>query len=176
MKSSAKPIPAQPRATPKTVRLWVSRSESTRYGTQIEAKTISPPIVGVPALVWCSCGPSSRMCWPNSRTRRNSMNLGPRKMQISIAAIPAIRTSPIANLRQLRQPLGDGLEAGRARALDQDRVAGLQPRRQQLGRLVWVGDQLVGVVVARWQADADHQVDPAGPGVLADLAVIARRI
>src|SRR3954447_12673887 len=163
-------------ATPKTARLWASRSERTRNGTQIEAKTISPPIVGVPALVWCSCGPSSRMCWPNSRTRRNSMNLGPRKMQISIAAIPAIRTSPIADLHQLRQLLGDRLEAGGARALDQDRVAGLQTCRQQLGRLVGIGDQLVGVVVARRQADPDHQVDPAGAGVLADLAVVARRI
>ena len=69
---------------------------------------ISPPIVGVPALAWCSCGPSSRMCWPNSFTRRNSMNLGPRKMQISIAAMPAISTSPIEQLLQAsrRRPRG----------------------------------------------------------------------
>ena len=31
-------------------------------------------------------GPSSRMCWPNSRRRRNSMNFGLRNMQISRAA------------------------------------------------------------------------------------------
>src|SRR4051812_37168862 len=135
-------------ATPKTARLWASRSERTRNGTQIEAKTISPPIVGVPAFVWCSCGPSSRMCWPNSRTRSNSMNLGPRKMQISIAAMPAIRTSPIAGLHQLRQLLGDGLETGGTRALHQDGVAGFQTCRQQLGGLVGVGDELVRVVVA----------------------------
>src|SRR3954470_9337748 len=163
-------------ATPKTARLCASRSERTRNGTQIEAKTIRPPIVGVPALVWCSCGPSSRMCWPNSRTRRNSMNLGPRKMQISIAAMPAIRTSPIADLHQLRQLLGDRLEAGGARALDKDGVARLQPRRQQLGGLAWVGDQLVGVVVAGRQPDSDHEVDPGGAGMLADLAVVARRV
>src|SRR6186997_203926 len=132
MQSSAKPSTAHPIATPKTARLWASRSERTRNGTQIEAKTISPPIVGVPALVWCSCGPSSRMCCPNSFTRRYSMNLGPRKMQISIAAMPAIRTSPIAGLDQLRQLLGDGLEAGRARALNEDGIARLQLRRQQL--------------------------------------------
>src|SRR3954453_15615207 len=163
-------------ATPKTARLWASRSERTRNGTQIEAKTIRPPIVGVPALVWCSCGPSSRMCWPNSRTRRNSMNLGPRKMQISIAAMPAIRTSPIADLHQLRQLLGNGLEAGRSRALDQDRVAGFQLRGQQLGGLVGIGDKLVGVVVAGTQADADHEVDPGRAGVLPHLAVVARRV
>src|SRR3984885_10507873 len=101
---------------------------------------ITPPIVGVPALAWCSCGPSSRMCWPNSRTRRYSMNLGPRKMQISIAAIPAISTSPISGRPsdQLRQLGGDGLEAGRARALDEDGVAGLQAGGQQLRRLAGI--------------------------------------
>src|SRR3954471_21516122 len=97
---------------------------------------IRPPIVGVPALAVCSCGPSSRMCWPNSLTRRNSMNLGPRKMQISIAAMPAISTSPMAGCpQQLLQRLGDGLEAGRARALDQDRVAGFELGGEQLGCL-----------------------------------------
>src|ERR1700759_1473363 len=102
---------------------------------------ISPPIVGVPALAWCSCGPSSRMCCPNSFTRRYSMNFGPRKMQISIAAIPAIRTSPIAGLHQVGERLRNRLEAGRARALDENRVAGLQPRRQELGGLGRVGDE-----------------------------------
>src|SRR5690349_7140536 len=106
---------------------------------------IRPPIVGVPALAWCSCGPSSRMCWPNSRTRRYSMNFGPRKMQISIAAMPAIKTSPIsASAFQLEQRLGDRLETGRARALDQHRVARFEAGREQLGRLGRVGDQLSG--------------------------------
>src|ERR1700749_5065921 len=140
--------------------LWASRSERTRNGTQIEAKPISPPIVGVPALAWCSGGPSSRMCCPNSFTRRYSMNFGPRKMQISIAAMPAIRTSPITRLHQLRQLLGDPLEPGRARALDQDCVAGPQPRRQQLGRLAGVGDEFVGVVVAGGRADPQDGVGP----------------
>ncbi len=99
------------------------------------------------------------------------MNLGPRKMQISIAAIPAIRTSPIRPAPA--QLLGDRLEAGRARALDQDGVARLELGGQQLGRLGRVGDQLVGVVVAGRLADADHQVDAVGARVLADLAVVA---
>src|SRR6188472_2409964 len=103
--------------------LWASRSERTRKGTQIEAKTIRPPIVGVPAFAWCSCGPSSRMCCPNSLTRRYSMNFGPRKMQISIAAIPAISTSPID---QRLQGLRNGLEAGGAGALDEYDVAALE--------------------------------------------------
>ena len=123
---------------------------------------ISPPIVGVPALAWCSCGPSSRMCWPNSRTRRYSMNFGPRKMQISIEAIPAIRISPMAgDLLWRRQRLGDRLHADRARALDQDRVAGLEVRVEPLGGLAGVGDQFVGVVFAGARADPDDQSIPA---------------
>src|SRR5215207_1912473 len=148
--------------------LWASRSERTRKGTQIEAKTISPPIVGVPALVWCSCGPSSRMCWPNSLTRRYSMNFGPRKMQISIAAIPAISTSPMSvaassarsSIDDGREGLGDRLQPGRARALDEDDVARLELGGEKLGRLLGSADQLVRVVVVGGLADADQQVDP----------------
>src|SRR6185503_18045847 len=131
---------------------------------------IRPPIVGVPALAWCSWGPSSRMCWPNSLTRRNSMNLGPRKMQISIAAIPAISTSPtVGRSQQLLEGHGDGLEAGRARALDQDRVAGLELGGEQLRRLLGIADQLVGVVVASRLADPDQEVDALGASGSADL-------
>ncbi len=54
-----------------------------------------PPIVGVPAFVWWPSGPSSRMCWPNSRSRMKAMNFGLRKMQISSEAVPAISTRPI---------------------------------------------------------------------------------
>ena len=69
-------------------------SVSSRNGTAIAVKMMIPPIVGVPALAWCPSGPSSRMFCPNSRSRRNEMNFGDRKMQISSEAVPAIRTSP----------------------------------------------------------------------------------
>src|SRR5215216_6282555 len=146
---------------------------------------ISPPIVGVPALAWCSWGPSSRMCWPNSLTRRYSMNFGPRKMQISIAAIPAISTSPISGVafpasagagrtglrpaptpapgggfHQQRQGLRNRLEAGGARPLDEDDVAGLELGGEQLGCLRRGPDELVGAEVTGRLADADEQVDP----------------
>ena len=55
-----------------------------------------PPIVGVPAFVRWPCGPSSRMFWPNSRLRRNSMNFGLRNRQISSDATPASRIGPDA--------------------------------------------------------------------------------
>src|ERR671930_109239 len=102
-----------------------------------------PPIVGVPALAWCSCGPSSRICWPNSRSRRNSMNFGDRKTQISSDAVPAIRTSP---MRGRLQGLGHDLEADAARALDEHHVARRDELAGQRGRLARVGDR-VGLAV-----------------------------
>ena len=83
-----------------------------------------PPIVGVPAFAWWPSGPSSRMLWPNSRSRRNAMNFGDRKTQISSEAVPAIRTSP------MRQRLRDRLQADPARRLHQHHVARThEPRR-----------------------------------------------
>src|SRR5215208_3456906 len=137
MKSSAKPSAAAPIATPNTARLWVSRGPSTRYGTAIAMNTIRPPIVGVPALAWCSCGPSSRICWPNSRARRNSMNFGERKTQISSDAVPAIRTSP---MRNRLERLGHDLEADAARALDEHDVPRLDDLAGQRRGLGGVGD------------------------------------
>src|SRR5262245_11632628 len=102
-------------------------------------KMMIPPIVGVPALAWCSCGPSSRICWPNSRARRNSMNLGDRKTQISSDAVPAISTSP---MHGPLQRLGDHLEADAARSLDQHHVAGLEQLGHERGRLAGVGHRV----------------------------------
>ena len=93
--SSAKPMPADASAVPNTAMLAASRSDRIRYGTPIAVNTTRPPIVGVPAFSWCSAGPSSRMCCPNSRSRRNWMNFGPRKMEMRSEASPAIRISPI---------------------------------------------------------------------------------
>ena len=79
---------------PKTPIARQSRSVSSRNGTAIAVKMMIPPMVGVPALAWWPSGPSSRMLCPNSRARRNEMNFGDRKMQMSSEAVPAIRTSP----------------------------------------------------------------------------------
>src|SRR5918997_3796028 len=112
-----------------------------------------PPIVGVPALAWCSCGPSSRICWPNSRSRRNSMNLGDRKTQISSDAVPAIRTSPMPQrlardrdvVERLLAPAGELLPLLVALAGDHHHVAGarhahsLEDRRPAVGVVLDVG-------------------------------------
>src|SRR5919112_1559767 len=110
-------------AAPNTPIARQSRSVSSRNGTEIAVKMMIPPIVGVPALTWCPSGPSSRMFCPNSRARRNAMNLGDRKTQISSEAVPAIRTSPT------RQRLRDPLEADPARRLDEHDVS----RADQVG-------------------------------------------
>src|SRR3954449_3773432 len=128
---------AQATATPNTPTARGSRSVSSRNGTAIAVKMMIPPIVGVPALAWCSCGPSSRICWPNSRSRRNSMNFGDRNTQISSDAVPAIRTSP---MRHRLQRLGDDLEADAARALHEHDVAGADELAGQRRGLGGVGD------------------------------------
>jgi hypothetical protein len=49
----------------------------------------TPPIVGVPALLLCACGPSSRMYWPIESRRSRSITQGPststRKSAVSAA-------------------------------------------------------------------------------------------
>src|SRR3954453_8166952 len=119
-------------AAPKTPIARQSKSVSSRNGTAIEVKMMIPPMVGVPALAWWPSGPSSRMFWPNSRSRRNEMNFGERKMQISSEAVPAIRTSPTG------QCLRDGFQADAPRRLDEHDVAGpdrVAGDRRGLGRV-----------------------------------------
>src|SRR4051812_26375898 len=111
-----------------------SRSVSSRNGTEIAVKMMIPPMVGVPAFAWWPCGPSSRMFWPNSRSRRNAMNRGERKMQISSEAVPAIRTSPTG------QRLRHGLQPDPARRLHEHDVTRRDERLDQLGRGARVRD------------------------------------
>src|SRR5215204_2677376 len=143
-----------------------------RKGTQTASITTRPPIVGVPALPWCPAGPSSRICWPNSFTPRNSMKRGPRNMQMSREAMPPMRTSPSMLLRQ------HPLEADRARALDEHSVPGPGQLLQERPRLLGGRHGMdLAVEVARVVECAvthrDEHVDPDVRGMRADLAVIA---
>src|SRR3954463_4117160 len=147
-------------ATPNTPIARQSRSVSSRNGTEIAVKMMIPPIVGVPALAWWPSGPSSRMFWPNSRSRRNEMNLGDRKMQISSEAVPAIRTSPTG------QRLRDGLQADPAGRLHEHDVTGGDQLADEFGRGACVRD-VVGFAVdshvSREGPHGDEDVD-AGRG------------
>ena len=51
-----------------------------------------PPIVGVPRLVWCDCGPSSRMNWPQPRRLNSRMKSGVRKSVKTSETPPATRS------------------------------------------------------------------------------------
>ena len=94
VQSSMNPSAPLASAVPSTARLTARYSLRIRNGTVIESRIRRPPIVGVPAFSWCPSGPSSRMCWPNSRSRMNSMNFGPRNMQMNSEPIPPMRISP----------------------------------------------------------------------------------
>src|SRR3954453_2550090 len=177
VQSSAKPSSAHASATPNTPIARGVNSVSSRNGTAIAVKMMIPPMVGVPALAWCSCGPSSRICCPNSFSRRKEMNLGDRKMQMSSEAVPAIRTSPMGRVLVGAQRLGDDLQADAARALDQQDPAGGEQRSRERGGLARVGDRVALAVVAVEHpggacADRDQHVDPGRGGIGADVAVV----
>ncbi len=151
-------------------------------------KMMSPPMVGVPAFAWCSCGPSSRMCCPNSLTRRYSMNFGPRKIVISIAAMPAIRTSPrsirstaskLAPQASPRLPINSSVKCSRPterEPLTRTMSPSASRPSASLDRRRRVRRPLVGRVVAGQLADSDHGPDPEAPRERADLAVIGRGV
>src|ERR1700755_2448326 len=138
-------------------------------------KMMIPPIVGVPALEWCS-GPSSRMNWPNSRSRRNSMNFGERKMQMSSEAVPAIRTSPTRGGLRGDERLRDRLERDPARALHQHDVAGADELERDTRRGGGVG-HVAGLAGERprrlggQRPDRDEDVDARPGDVLPECAV-----
>ena len=56
----------------------LARSIHSSIASVSETRIISPPIVGVPTLARCVCGPSVRIGWPLPwRTRSIEMNFGP---------------------------------------------------------------------------------------------------
>jgi hypothetical protein len=92
VKSSRKPIAPQASVTANTVRAGSVYSLRTRNGSAAASTIRTPPIVGVPCFVRCQTRPSSRMYWPSSLRRRNSMNFGPTMIDRTIANRPAAMT------------------------------------------------------------------------------------
>src|SRR5450759_112104 len=66
---------------------WLKMTKGMRTANQMS----TPPMVGVPSLVLCPWGPSSRMLWPNSLSRNQRMKGGPmtsiRTMATTLAPI-----------------------------------------------------------------------------------------
>src|SRR6266550_3993801 len=126
-------------------------------------------MIGVPCLVtWCS-GPSSRIVCPYSLRRRKAMKRGPTRIEISIAARPAIRTRTKLGLHR-RQCFRHLLELEHAGALHEHAVAGLELLAQRLDRLGGVGCR-PATVDLRLRTDGDQDVDADLLGRASDLAM-----
>src|SRR5437660_2221311 len=123
MKSSMKPIAPQANVTKRTVSAGTVYLATARYAAVPAPSTSRPPMIGVPCLVtWCS-GPSSRIVCPYSLRRRKAMKRGPARIEISIAARPAIRTRTKLGLHR-RQCFRYRLEPHRPRTFHEHGVAG----------------------------------------------------
>src|SRR6266536_2955964 len=126
-------------------------------------------MIGVPCLATWRSGPSSRMVCPYSLRRRKAMKRGPARIEISIAARPAIRTRTKLGLHR-RQRFRHLLEREHAGALDEYAVARLQLLPQRLDRLGGVGGRAATVDPRLW-ADGDQDVDADLFDCAGDLAM-----
>ena len=70
----------------------------------------APPMVGVPRLVWCEVGPSSRMNWPYPLRTRNLMNNGVPSNDTTSEIMPASSTA-FMKRPPTRRPQADGRRA-----------------------------------------------------------------
>ena len=115
------------------------------------------------------------MCWPNSFTRRYSMNFGPEEDADQHRRHP--RDQDLAHQahlrRQRRQLSATASRPAEREPLTRTASPGSSCAASSSAASSGVGDELVGVVVAGRLADADQEVDAGGAGVLADLAVVA---
>src|SRR5918997_5804022 len=84
----------------------------------------TPPIVGVPALIRCVCGPSSRTNCPNFRVCKNSINLDP-SVTVTRNAIAAPSTT-LNKGQALPQLAGQGVESHSPGTLDYHVVSSAQ--------------------------------------------------
>src|SRR6478672_7861720 len=180
MKSSVKPIAPQASVTKRTVRAGTVYRATARYATVPAPSIRRPPMIGVPCLVtWCS-GPSSRIVCPYSLRRRKAMKRGPARMEISIAARPAIRTRTKLGLHR-RQGFRDRLEPHCPRAFDEHSVAGAHELVELSQGLVDVWSPARGNargaldVAACKLADGEQLLDPKLSHGLAHFVVVAGR-
>src|SRR4051812_41375408 len=109
------------------------------------------------------------------------MKRGPATIEITIATMPAIRTSTISAFSgalsrgHLRERFGDALEPHGARALDEHAVAGAEHRLEQDERLL-DRVEMAAAVRGRLRADRDDLVDTELGGGAADLGMPLGRV
>src|SRR3712207_189991 len=127
----------------------------------------TPPIVGVPALIRCVSGPSSRTNCPNLRVCRKSMNFDP-SVTVTRNAIAAPSTT-LNNGQALLQLAGECIEVHAPGTLDYHVITAAKPLLEvvggRLGVLVEVRPAGEGLgVPAGLVSDADEQVHADFPG------------
>src|SRR5450759_1239202 len=107
----------------------------------------TPPMVGVPCLTRCPCGPSARTCCPMLRNRTRRIQNGNSAPATTIATMTARNTWYVGYLlmsrpkrlgMRLDDPFHDALQLHDARGLHQDDVAGREEVVQHLSRLLHV--------------------------------------
>jgi hypothetical protein len=75
-----------------TITNRLSSRAQRSVGSTVESRMISPPIVGVPRLLWWLAGPSARITCPTLCARSRRMIAGP----MTKARSSAVTTAPAA--------------------------------------------------------------------------------
>ena len=152
----------------------------------------TPPLVGVPCLTWWLPGPSIRICFVNPVARSSRMNGGIRITTIANASSRPWISSTVTRIAPGRRApahelVDEEVELDPARRLDEDDVAGHEPRRstsRAASRVARPSRIRVGVEPGLAGTVGDRRRRPSPtttsrsttrPRPRADLAVAARR-
>src|SRR5918999_279079 len=114
--SSYSPIPATAETMRRVVKVATFGRATTRSAAARPVSITTPPIVGVPCLMRCVCGPSSRTNCPNFLVCKNIINFDP-KATVTANAIAAARMT-LNKSQLLLQPLGQTIQSYTPRPLD----------------------------------------------------------
>src|SRR4028118_1154427 len=98
---------------------------TTRSAARRPISITTPPIVGVPALIRCVSGPSSRTNCPNLRVCKNSMNVDP-SATVTRNAIAAASTT-LNKGQTLLQLAGQDIELHASGPLDNHVITAPKP-------------------------------------------------
>ena len=93
IQSSYQPIAPKATITSSTVHTYLlRRSPHSSTEARMVSRISAPPMVGVPALEKCDCGPSLRIGWPPLSWPRRRITAGPhhndRNSEVSAARMP----------------------------------------------------------------------------------------
>jgi len=88
--SSIQPTVPKPKVTMSTIQMKrLERSAHNRVETPSEIRISAPPMVGVPDLIKCVCGPSLRTDWPIFLAASQRITAGPKTKEMASAVMVA---------------------------------------------------------------------------------------